>query len=367
MKIHKKDVLLYLNPLYFEDEEVKKKFNKWYEPQKIIQIRAVTILTALLYIIYSQINQNFAPSSIQSLMTLLHLYILPLILLFISFLTLRDKFYRLTNILLAIAPIVATAGSLFIIINISESYIFLPELYLIVIWTFSISGLRLAYASISTSIIFIIVCFASYYFLSDKAFLLLHFLWLFSAFSFGLLNAFLIEKSNAQTFLKQHKLEHMATTDKLTGLYNRSKIESIINDEMDRAMRYKRTVSVIVVDIDHFKSVNDSYGHHVGDHVLKEFSLILKNGIRKVDDVGRWGGEEFIIILPETNINEAEKVAEQIRIKVESYLFSVIKQKTGSFGVSEYIYGDSVQSIIIRADKALYKAKENGRNQTQIL
>jgi len=367
MQIHKKDVLLYLNPLYFENEEVIRKFDKWYEAQKTIQIRAATILTALLYIIYSQINQNFASSLIQPLMTQLQLYILPISLLFISILTFWDRFYRLANILLAVAPVMAATGSLFIIINISEFYTFLPELYLIVIWTFSISGLRLAYASISASSIFFIVCFASYYFLSEEVFLPLHFLWLFSAFSFGLLNAFLIEKSNAKTFLKQLQLERIATTDKLTGLCNRSKIESIINDEINRTKRYKRTASVVVVDIDHFKSVNDSYGHHIGDIVLKEFALILKKGIRKVDSVGRWGGEEFIIILPETNIKEAEKVAELIRIKVENFVFSVVKQKTGSFGVAEYIYGDSVQSIIIRADKALYQAKENGRNQTQTL
>ena len=126
------------------------------------------------------------------------------------------------------------------------------------------------------------------------------------------------------------------------------------------------TISVIILDIDHFKNVNDSYGHHVGDIIIKEFALILKNYVRKVDNIGRWGGEEFIIILPETNIKEAEKVAEQIRIKVESYLFPVIKQKTGSFGVSEYISGDNLQSIVIRADKALYKAKENGRNRIEV-
>ena len=97
MHIHKKDALIYLNPLYFEDEEVKKKFNKWYGLQKIIQIRAVTILTALLYIIYSQINQSFAPPSIQPLMTLSHLYILPLSLLFISILTFWDRFHHLTK------------------------------------------------------------------------------------------------------------------------------------------------------------------------------------------------------------------------------------------------------------------------------
>ena len=367
MAIHKKDVLLYLNPLYFEDEEVKRKFNKWYEPQKTIQIRAVTILTALLYLIYSQINQNFAPSSIQPLMALVHLYSLPSGLLFIAILTFWDRLLRITNILLAVAPIMAALANLLIISKIDKFHIYLPEIYLIVIWTFSISGLRLTYALISASVIFLIASFSGYYLFMDNAFLFLHLLWLFSAFSFGLLNAFLIEKSNMQTFLKNQELEYIAETDKLTGLYNRSKAEAVLIDEIDRSERYKRTMSVISVDIDHFKSVNDSYGHHVGDVVLKEFSSILKNTVRKLDFVGRWGGEEFLLILPETSMKEAEKVAEHIRVQIESFLFSIVKQKTGSFGISEYLRGDSAQSIIIRVDKALYKAKENGRNQIHTL
>ena len=119
------------------------------------------------------------------------------------------------------------------------------------------------------------------------------------------------------------------------------------------------------LDIDHFKSVNADYGHHVGDVILSEFASVLKDGIRKVDAIGRWGGEEFLIILPETNIKEAENIAEQIRKKIENHIFTVIKYKTSSFGVSEYIQGDNSQSIINRADKALYKAKDCVRNTVQ--
>ena len=122
-----------------------------------------------------------------------------------------------------------------------------------------------------------------------------------------------------------------------------------------------------MLDVDNFKQVNDEYGHHVGDVVLKEIAAVVQDGIRKVDSVGRWGGEEFIIVLPETSLNEAKQVAEQIRLKIESHEFTVVQHKTSSFGVAEYIQGDNSQSIINRADKALYKAKELGRNQTQSL
>lgn len=367
MPIQKNDVLLYLNPLYFEANEVKNIFNNWYSSLKIIQIRAITILTAFLYIIYSQIDIAIDPSSAKPIMTLLHLYVLPLSLFFIAGLTFWDKYYRVMILLLSIAPVVAAIGSIYIILNLNEFTIYLPELYLIIIWVFAISGLRLLYATVSALIIFLIVVFSSYYFTFQNDFLLMHFLWLFSAFSFGLLSAFIIEKSNKLNFLNNQKLEYLATTDELTGLYNRSRIENNVTDEVERAERYKRGLSIILLDIDHFKSVNDDYGHHVGDVILSEFASVLKDGIRKVDDVGRWGGEEFLIILPETNIKEAENIAEQIRKKIENHMFTVIKHKTSSFGVSEYIQGDNSQSIINRADKALYKAKDCGRNTVQTL
>lgn len=367
MPIHKKDVLLYLCPLYFEDKEVKDKFNKWYGASKIIQIRAITILTAFLYIIYSQIDKAIAPSSIKPIMALLHLYALPLSLFFIAGLTFLSRYYCVMILLLAIAPVAAAIGSVFIIINLHDFTIYLPELYLIVIWVFAISGLRLMYATVSASLILLIAALSGYYFSFQNDFLLMHLLWLFSAFSFGLLSAFLIEKSNKLNFLNEQKLENLATIDGLTGLCNRLKIENNVNEEVERAERYKRGLSVILLDIDNFKSVNDDYGHHIGDAVLREFSSILKNGIRKVDAVGRWGGEEFLIILPETGIEEAKNVAEQVRSEIENHLFTVVKQKTSSFGVSEYIQGDNSRSIINRADKALYKAKEYGKNQIQTL
>ncbi|NNJ91619.1 MAG: GGDEF domain-containing protein, partial [Gammaproteobacteria bacterium] len=258
-------------------------------------------------------------------------------------------------------------GSIYIIAEINEFAIYLPELYLIVIWTFSISGLRLVYAAVSASIVFILGAGAGLLLSFSSDVFLLHLLWLFSAFSFGLLNAYLIEKSHILTFLKKRQLERIATTDGLTGLYNRLKIEQLINEEVDRAIRYKRRFSLVLLDLDHFKNVNDQFGHHVGDVVLKEFSAVLVSEVRKVDEVARWGGEEFVILLPETSIDEAHNVSEHVRSKVENYQFAIIKNLTVSIGISEYISGDNLQSIINRADKALYEAKTNGRNQIKSL
>ena len=116
------------------------------------------------------------------------------------------------------------------------------------------------------------------------------------------------------------------------------------------------------MDIDLFKDVNDTYGHKVGDTVLIQIAMILKQSIRSVDILGRWGGEEFLIICPETNINKAEILAEKIRKTIEDYTFPLVGKITCSFGVSQYHQEDETDDTFQRTDKALYKAKHSGRN-----
>lgn len=363
-----KSILSYLNPIYFEEKKIKKQFNKWYESSKIIQIRTVTLLTGILYLLYAQVDKLVAPTSILPVMTLLHLYILPTALFFITLLTFWNKFYKTVNYLFLVAPIGAALGNMFLIISLKESTIYFSEIYLIIIWIFIVSGLRLSYAVLSATTTLVLVILIGYYlFPMTKELFLMHFLWMLSAFSFGLLSAFILEKSNKIIFLNDQQLEKLATTDRLTGLYNRFKIEFFVDEEMNRAERYKRVFSVILVDIDNFKSVNDNYGHLVGDTVLRDFSNILKDKVRKSDIVGRWGGEEFLIILPEANVGEAKKVAEYLREQIENFEFANIKNRTSSFGVTQYREEDCIETIINRADTALYRAKENGRNQVQVL
>jgi len=159
------------------------------------------------------------------------------------------------------------------------------------------------------------------------------------------------------------KVEELSITDKLTQLYNRVKLEEIFTIELERVKRYHHDFSVIMLDIDHFKSVNDTHGHNVGDDVLKDVAEILKSSIRATDFVGRWGGEEFIIITLETGKKDTVKLANLIRKNMENHIFNVIGSKTASFGVSSYQDGDTQESLIKRADDALYEAKNTGRNK----
>ena len=167
------------------------------------------------------------------------------------------------------------------------------------------------------------------------------------------------------------QLYKRATTDDLTGLYTRQYIDERLAQEIERAKRYQRPFSILMVDLDHFKQVNDTYGHSTGDLVLQIVSDILIQDLRDTDIAGRLGGEEFIIILGETQQDGAVNFAERIREEIESKHIEkdnkVIKV-TASIGLACYkkSYKDQFERLIEDADKALYKAKNSGRNRVVI-
>jgi diguanylate cyclase (GGDEF)-like protein len=165
-----------------------------------------------------------------------------------------------------------------------------------------------------------------------------------------------------QTLENEKKLELMSLTDQLTGLYNRHKLHQVFTSEINRSNRFEEIFGIILLDLDLFKNVNDNYGHDVGDLVLKEISQILKDNIRISDTLGRWGGEEFLIILPQIDLEGAVVLAQKLRKEIENHQFSIVGKMTASFGIAYYRKGDDENSIIKRADEALYKAKEMGRN-----
>jgi diguanylate cyclase (GGDEF)-like protein len=174
-----------------------------------------------------------------------------------------------------------------------------------------------------------------------------------------------------QAMADKEKLERLATFDSLTGLYNRRATLGKLRELINLANRYKEDFSLIMLDIDHFKTVNDRYGHLTGDGALEEIATLIRRNIRDTDIVGRYGGEEFIIILPKTTLASSWVVAERLRSIIEK---AQMKDSAGnvfaitvSQGLAGWERGEDADSLISRADEALYKAKEKGRNRVQIL
>jgi diguanylate cyclase len=157
----------------------------------------------------------------------------------------------------------------------------------------------------------------------------------------------------------------LATTDYLTGAANRRSAEQSLDQAISRAKRYQRDLSIILLDIDSFKQINDTYGHSAGDHVLIQLVQIIRTQLRSSDVCGRWGGEEFIIIAPETSAAQALLFAERLRAQVASHDIFPTGRFTASFGVSSMKPDDTVASLVKQADQALYLAKQNGRNRVE--
>ncbi len=160
------------------------------------------------------------------------------------------------------------------------------------------------------------------------------------------------------------KIEQISITDPLTGIFNRRYYDQKIKEEISSAKRYDFPLSLVMLDIDFFKKINDDYGHDTGDEVLKEYTNLISSLLRNGDKVCRIGGEEFAVILPHITVNEAAKVAEKLRTSIEKH--KKILPITMSFGAVQYIKGESTDSIFKRADNALYEAKNSGRNKVVV-
>ncbi len=166
---------------------------------------------------------------------------------------------------------------------------------------------------------------------------------------------------------KMQLVEQMASYDVLTGVFNRRMFEQLLAIEINRATRYNQPLSVVLADIDCFKEVNDRFGHSVGDQVLSSVAHILHGHIREGDVLARWGGEEFAIILPNSSQEKAMEMTERLRSEIAEGRYEQNIAVTCSFGVTEFITGDGVNSLFARMDRALYQAKNNNRNNVQLL
>jgi diguanylate cyclase (GGDEF)-like protein len=170
-------------------------------------------------------------------------------------------------------------------------------------------------------------------------------------------------------------IEKMSITDELTQLFNRRHFHARLDEEIGRARRYDHPLSLLMMDIDHFKSVNDRYGHQAGDEVLRAIGGILKSNMRSADIVARYGGEEFVVLLPETEKERARVTADKLRVTIERYPFTLADRApfnvTASFGVSSLDITDKnnadiADRMVKMADDAMYQAKQAGRNRVEV-
>ncbi len=162
-------------------------------------------------------------------------------------------------------------------------------------------------------------------------------------------------------------LYDLATIDEKTEVYNNKFFRTISEMELDKAKRGIEPLSLMIIDLDNFKKLNDTYGHLVGDKMLKRLGFVLKENTRKYDIVSRFGGEEFVILLPNTNIKRARIICERLRKKVQADNEMGKYSVTFSGGLTEYKKGDSVKKMQLRADKAVYIAKKKGKNRIEVL
>ena len=159
------------------------------------------------------------------------------------------------------------------------------------------------------------------------------------------------------------KLNELATLDVLTKVANRFQFDKVLEHSITLSQRYGRALSMMLIDIDHFKEINDNYGHLVGDEVLKILAQILRDGVRKSDVIARWGGEEFVILLPDSELSSATKLAEILRLRIAEYDFKLVKKITCSIGIVRWNEGENPDQLLKRVDEKLYYAKETGRNK----
>jgi diguanylate cyclase (GGDEF)-like protein len=234
---------------------------------------------------------------------------------------------------------------------------------LYILFFFTFRGKKALYVSFSIYFVTLIpavyhVCFSTRvnYYTMDS---LLQF---FSA-NIGYIVALFYLQKVIESYLQIEVANHSANTDYLTNLPNRRRMDYLLHQEINRSMNGQTLLSICLIDVDHFKCINDTYGHEIGDSVLVQLSNLLKNHLGANDYFGRWGGEEFLIVLPNKNLKQGKLQSSMLKDVIANHTFKGIDKLTCSFGVTEYYHGDLARDILKRADNALYKAKETGRNQ----
>ena len=176
-----------------------------------------------------------------------------------------------------------------------------------------------------------------------------------------------LHEQHSYAYSSLDSMSRLAMTDALTKVYNRRLLDRLIRQEINQAERHPIPLSLMLFDLDHFKKINDTHGHNIGDLVLQEVAQLLRQSIRSSDPFGRWGGDEFLCLATNTDGKQAAELAERLRDALEEHQFIKVKKVTASFGVTTYQRGDTPETLVRRADMGLYKAKGCGRNRVEVV
>ncbi len=259
-------------------------------------------------------------------------------------------------------PVASIIGHVYILSRLDNYSPFITEGYLAVFWIFIVSGLSFRNALVCALLTSLILIGSGFFLINDKDIYAMHVFWILCSFSFGFLGAFVFDKSRRAVFMSQQKLHHLAITDELTGTYNRNHLNSVFLQELEKVIVTDKTFGILMVDLDHFKNINDTFGHAKGDEVLQKVAHVLSDSIRSYDTLVRWGGEEFVVIVVDVDEKAIISLCEKINKNVEENNSEVELTVTVSIGATLFQKQDTQDSMISRADKALYQAKGKGRN-----
>lgn len=351
----------------FTDPRLRDLYQDWDHRSRQTQISIISFLTASLYVIFTLLERSaWVSAEMQTLMMKLHLLIIVPMMLTIGFLAYQQRFYKIVMYALAMSPVVAMTCHTFITSRLDNFAPFLTEGYLMVFWIFIVSGMTFQYALVSAITCSAILVGASYFYIESTAIYTMHVFWVFCSFSLGLFGGLIFDSAKKAIFANLQELQQLAMTDSLTGVFNRNHLNHVLSQEMKRCARYGNPFGLLVIDIDHFKQVNDTYGHHIGDEILQQIARILSTTIRENDALIRWGGEEFIVIALHVNEQSLAVLCEKLRNKIENSDYGKVEKITVSIGATVFSKDDTQEVLIARADRALYTAKEKGRNTYHI-
>lgn len=345
-------------------EQNRQQYQDWDKHPRLVQVRTICFITVALYIAFTFIDKSAWANEMEALMLRLHLFINVPILLTIGVLAFYDRLYKVVMVAMALAPLVGVLCHINIASQMPDPSYYLAEAYILVSWIFVVSGMPFRYALISATVSSVLFIVSAYFYMSDRSLYVIYVFWICCSYSLGFFGGLIFDTTRKTIFINMQKLQRLATTDPLTGLFNRNQLNSVMREEIERSVRYPNTFGVLMVDIDHFKKINDTFGHDVGDEVLLKTAHVLSRLTRQNDTLIRWGGEEFIIIALQMDIQNLRDFCEKLRHEIENEHFGNSKKITVSIGATLFKEGDTQETLISRADDSLYKAKEKGRNLT---